>query len=107
MFTEENLVRLRDILAELGRKNVPALRELCARNLPVAHRRRGGAVDILVVVHLLKPLTRVMEGLGLAEHLRLDFSIVNDMSYYNGLIFRGYLPGLASGVLAGGRVSRW
>ena len=25
------------------------------------------------------------------------------MRYYNGVIFRGYLPGLASGVLAGGR----
>ena len=37
------------------------------------------------------------------EHLRLDFSIVNDMNYYNGLIFRGYLPGLPNGVLSGGR----
>ena len=37
------------------------------------------------------------------ERLRLDFSIVNDMSYYNGIIFRGYLPKLPSGVLAGGR----
>ena len=39
----------------------------------------------------------------LGENLRLDFSIVNDMNYYSGIIFRGYLPGLASGVLAGGR----
>ncbi len=37
------------------------------------------------------------------DHLRLDFSIVNDMSYYNGFLFRGYLPGLPSGVLSGGR----
>ena len=51
----------------------------------------------------LRTLWGMMESLGLAENLRLDFSIVNDMSYYNGLIFRGYLPGLASGVLAGGR----
>lgn len=35
--------------------------------------------------------------------LRLDFSVVNDMDYYNGFIFRGYLPGLPSGVLSGGR----
>mgnify|MGYP002508029908 CR=1 FL=1 len=38
-----------------------------------------------------------------ARRLRLDFSIVNNMDYYNGLIFRGYLPGLPSGVLSGGR----
>lgn len=35
--------------------------------------------------------------------LRLDFSVVNDMDYYNGFIFRGYLPGLPSRVLSGGR----
>ena len=44
-----------------------------------------------------------MAAMGRASHLRLDFSIVNDMRYYSGLIFRGYLPGLASGVLSGGR----
>ena len=37
------------------------------------------------------------------DHLRLDFSVVNDMDYYNGFIFRGYIPGLPSGVLSGGR----
>ena len=47
-----------------------------------------------------------MTALELAENLRLDFSIVNDMNYYNGVIFRGYLPGLASGVLAGGQYDK-
>ena len=47
--------------------------------------------------------TAGLERLDLLERVRLDFSIVNDMRYYNGVIFRGYLPGLASGVLAGGR----
>ena len=45
----------------------------------------------------------MLECRGLLENLRLDFSIANNMSYYNGIIFRGYLPGLAGGVLAGGR----
>ena len=35
--------------------------------------------------------------------LRLDFSIVNDKNYYNGLVFRGFLPGLPSSILAGGQ----
>ena len=33
----------------------------------------------------------------------LDFSIVNDMRYYNGVIFRGFVDGVPSGVLSGGR----
>ncbi|MBQ4609729.1 MAG: ATP phosphoribosyltransferase regulatory subunit, partial [Clostridia bacterium] len=33
----------------------------------------------------------------------LDFSVVNDMNYYNGLIFAGFIDGIPSGVLSGGR----
>ena len=36
-------------------------------------------------------------------NISLDFSIVNDMNYYNGVIFRGFVDGVPSGVLSGGR----
>jgi ATP phosphoribosyltransferase regulatory subunit len=35
--------------------------------------------------------------------LRLDFSLVNNLKYYNGVIFQGYADGLPSPVLSGGR----
>ncbi len=35
--------------------------------------------------------------------LRLDFSIINDIDYYNGLIFQGFVQGVPQAVLAGGR----
>ena len=35
--------------------------------------------------------------------VNLDFSVVNDMDYYNGLVFRGFVEGVPAGVLAGGR----
>lgn len=37
------------------------------------------------------------------EKLWLDLSLVNDMDYYNGLVFQGYLLGLPGAVLKGGR----
>lgn len=117
---EENVRE--QILTELGRKNVPALEQLCAQagvERDLADRlgrlaRLYGTPDRVLpqleeltgdgtALEELKGLCRIMERLGLLEHLRLDFSIANDMRYYNGIIFRGYLPGLASGVLAGGR----
>ena len=54
----------------------------------------------------LKELCTLLERMGVSGSLHLDFSIVNDMNYYNGVIFRGYLPGLASGVLSGGRYDK-
>lgn len=37
------------------------------------------------------------------ERVNLDFSVVNDMNYYNGLIFSGFVGGIPSSVLSGGR----
>lgn len=36
-------------------------------------------------------------------NLRLDFSLANDMDYYNGLILQGFLEGVPGAVLRGGR----
>ena len=45
----------------------------------------------------------VLKGGSLAEKLRLDFSITNDLSYYNGIIFQGFIDGVPSDILSGGR----
>ena len=37
-----------------------------------------------------------------ADRINLDFSVVNDMSYYNGIVFTGFIKGIPDGVLAGG-----
>ena len=51
----------------------------------------------------LEDILSVMQSYGNVERLYLDFSMVNDMSYYNGIIFRGFLNGIPDGVLSGGR----
>ncbi|MFI3175372.1 MAG: ATP phosphoribosyltransferase regulatory subunit [Bacillota bacterium] len=37
------------------------------------------------------------------QSINLDFSIVNDMDYYNGIVFQGFIEGVPTGVLSGGR----
>lgn len=53
----------------------------------------------------LDEIEKLAKGLPQTEEveLRLDFSILNDIKYYNGLIFQGYLPGVPVCVLSGGR----
>ena len=41
-----------------------------------------------------------------ADKLRLDFSVVNDMQYYNGIVFKGFIGGVCEGVLSGGQYDR-
>lgn len=38
-----------------------------------------------------------------ADKLHIDFSVVNDMKYNNGVVFRGYVNGIPSGMLSGGQ----
>ncbi len=48
-------------------------------------------------------LERICSELGGEAALRIDLSLVNDIDYYNGLVFRGYVAGAPRAVLQGGR----
>lgn len=50
----------------------------------------------------LRAVAGLMQAYGM-EYINLDFSVVNDMSYYNGLIFSGFVDGVPASVLSGGR----
>ena len=41
-----------------------------------------------------------------SDRIRYDFSVVNDMTYYDGVVFKGYLEGIPEGVLSGGCYDR-
>ena len=52
-------------------------------------------------------LSTVLSLLGKdADKLRLDFSVVNDQKYYNGIVFQGFVDGVYKSVLSGGRYDK-
>jgi len=54
-------------------------------------------------------LEKVCKGVsasGITGRLQIDLSMVNDIDYYNGIIFRGYLKNHRSNVLAGGQYDK-
>lgn len=107
MLGQKNLDALRQLLAPLGEaanplmtltalsgqldEVLPALRPLCRTS------RAEKAYEELQL------LSSILKDEGLENQVRLDFSIVNDMNYYNGLVFRGYVAGIPTGVLSGGQ----
>ena len=48
----------------------------------------------------------MIEATKYAKNIKIDFSVLNDMSYYNGIVFKGYLEGIPEGVLSGGRYDK-
>lgn len=41
-----------------------------------------------------------------SEFVNIDFSVVNDMNYYNGIVFKGFIAGIPTGVLSGGQYDK-
>ena len=51
----------------------------------------------------LESIYEFLKQYGCSNGVNLDFSIVNDSNYYNGVIFQGFIDGVPSSVLTGGR----
>ena len=54
----------------------------------------------------LKNLCLLLCKTEYADKIRIDFSVLNDMSYYNGIVFKGFLNGIFDSVLSGGRYDK-
>ncbi len=44
----------------------------------------------------------ILKGLS-SDKIIIDFSVVNDMKYYNGIAFKGFVEGIPTGILSGGQ----
>ena len=111
----------RQVLRCIGEKNADGIRKLCPDGeiegllqLVAAHGDPEAVIARLrpwcghglarAALEELEAVTGVLKGMG--RSVQLDFSIVNDMNYYNGIVFRGYIQGIPAGVLSGGQYDR-
>ena len=54
-------------------------------------------------VEQLNYIFSVLKENGISERLCIDFSLVGDMKYYNGIAMKGFIDGIPSGILSGGQ----
>jgi ATP phosphoribosyltransferase regulatory subunit len=57
-------------------------------------------------VEQLERVTAVLKENGCGDLLRIDFSAVDDIHYYNGIVFKGFVRSLPDSVLAGGQYDK-
>lgn len=123
--TEASTTVCQNLLTCIGEKNLHGIRQICSENniaiqltealckMVVLH---GALSDILPLAKELSCNAKTEQAIAelerLGENLKvciydhgvdLDFSLVNDMDYYNGIIFQGFIEGIPSSVLSGGR----
>ncbi|MEA4893763.1 MAG: ATP phosphoribosyltransferase regulatory subunit [Oscillospiraceae bacterium] len=54
----------------------------------------------------LRELGKILLPEPESSRVKLDFSVINDLSYYNGLIFQGFIGGVPTAVISGGRYDK-
>lgn len=54
----------------------------------------------------LEAIYNYVESIGYGDNLKLDFSLVNSTGYYSSIIFKGFVSGITSRVLSGGRYDK-
>lgn len=75
-----------------------------AEVLPKLHSLLSGVTDTGPLDMLMEITDAIPEKLR--GMIRFDFSAVDDIRYYNGLVFKGYIAGLPRRVLSGGQYDR-
>ncbi len=117
------LVRAR-LLAAIGEKNIHGLRAICAEagvdagaaeqlgKLVSCYGKPSEVLKTLapilsdaVPANMLSSFTDLLLALENSEVgscIRLDFSQVGDVGYYNGIVFKGFVAGVPTDVLSGG-----
>ena len=54
----------------------------------------------------LRTISEMLDTSPYSDKILFDFSVVNNMNYYSGFVFRGFVDGICDGVLAGGQYDR-
>lgn len=117
----------REVLKCLGEKNTHGIEQICKENcadetvvkqLTAIVATYGTASEVMpklkslladtssTAVNQLETLVLLLENKGYAERIHIDFSVVNHMGYYNGIVFRGFINGIPAGILSGGQYDK-
>lgn len=54
------------------------------------------------IAEMLAELSEILSTLPKGK-IRVDFSVVNDLGYYNGIVFNGFINGIPQSILSGGQ----
>jgi ATP phosphoribosyltransferase regulatory subunit len=101
------------LISCIGEKNIHGIEAICksegknAETVKKLVSMKGGVDEML---EILKDTSSYSDALELAEILsavggkaRVDFSVTDDMNYYSGIVFKGFINGIPTDVLTGGR----
>lgn len=116
--------RKKEILEKIGQKSIHEIDAICEgcgcspelikklvslRGTPesvIEKLRKFDIPELKAHIDEFENVLSLLEKCSFSRHINIDFSVINDMSYYNGFVFKGFVNGIASGVLSGGQYDK-
>jgi ATP phosphoribosyltransferase regulatory subunit len=110
----------KEILNRMGEKNIHGVEATCReagvneadtariKALVKCYGKPDEVLPVLRSVLVEKEFEKDIEALETvtslmgSDKIRLDFSVVGDMNYYNGIVFKGFVKSIPTAVLSGG-----
>ena len=101
------------LLDSIGEKNIHGIDAICqteGKDATLIKRLIAMKGDYNEMLEILEGTECYSDACALAEILslvggkvRVDFSVTDDMKYYSGIVFKGFIKGIPTSVLSGGR----
>ncbi len=88
-----------EILKLLSEKNIHGLKNINAPEKIIELAKIQGNNDI-ENLKCFEPIIKTLRKYK--NEINIDFSNINNLNYYNGIIFRGYIEGIPESILSGG-----
>ncbi|MBE7012167.1 MAG: hypothetical protein E7415_05790 [Ruminococcaceae bacterium] len=107
-----------ELLKCIGDKNTCGITAICGEkgeNLKKLTQTYGNTEKVISVLDEIFPydkptavnelisIVSALEKKGYGDKIKIDFSVLNDMNYYSGIVFRGFINGIPTGILSGGQ----
>ena len=123
-----NLDAQKKIISYLGEKNAQGVQSVCEQenllesqtkillalvnlygtpdNVVESLKKLGLQGQALIQLSELENIVEGLKAFDVCDKVRVDFSVVNDMGYYNGIVFKGFISGIPTGILSGGQYDK-
>lgn len=113
MFSMKNTSGVDEMVKDgrLTQASADSIRQLIDLYLPFEEgveeiRKYAFSNTSMEMVQHLSELSKVLKAYGVLDSIYLDFSLVNSMDYYNGILFQGAVAEIPFTILTGGRYDR-
>ena len=123
LFNEYGIAAYEETINAISSKSTDALKEICndaqysaLKVLIYSYENADASIEALKNVSLsdaskaalgeLSDVYTKLKSQGIADKINIDFSILSSNSYYSGIVFKGYINGIANRVLSGGQYDK-